>query len=251
MRGDLRDRLQAVNETWEEMEDSFEGDGITKCALSRAVRQATKSTKSAFDQIDAFQQEWQEKVDCEKQSIVQRQNKQHPTQASVSPSREHFDRPNNTKFGLIPAPSRVTPHENLNNNTSCPLPARKDGHIKKKMPKHGQGFRRSSQLSDPVIHSFILLPCVPKIRNSTKILSNSDQQICRLKFRKFHPNFIHFAASSFESYFCQKFMYLLVSIKCKMKSVKAICRLLHFLCQDKPSKFAGLTPKLLRNCHRN
>ena len=153
MRGDLRDRLQDVHETWEEMENNNDGNKTTRCALSRAVRQAAKSTSSAFDQIDAFQQEWQEKIDCEKQSVASdksRQTKKHPTQASALPSHERFDRPDNAKFGLIPEPSRVTPHANQNNNTSRSLTTKKDGHTKKKCRLRSRLYRDLQQV---LIHS--------------------------------------------------------------------------------------------------
>ena len=127
MRGDLQDRLRDVNETWEEMENDNDGNKTSRSALPRAVRQAAKSTRSAFDQIDAFQQEWQEKIDCEKQPIAQRQTEKHPAQTPVFPSHERFDRPNSAKFDLIPEP-----HANQNNNTSRSSTTKKDGLTKKK-----------------------------------------------------------------------------------------------------------------------
>ena len=93
MHGDLQDRLRDVNEAWEEMENDNDGNKKSRSALSRSVRQAAKSTKSASDQIDTFQQEWQEKIDCEKQPIAQRQTEKHTEQTPAFPSHEHFDRP--------------------------------------------------------------------------------------------------------------------------------------------------------------
>ena len=69
MRGEMQDRLQDVNETWEEMENNNDCNKTTRCTLSRAVRQAAKKTSFAFNQIYTFQQEWREKIDCEKQSV--------------------------------------------------------------------------------------------------------------------------------------------------------------------------------------
>ena len=108
----LEDRLKDVNDTWKEMEDNNDGNKNSKSTQARAVRQAAKITQFALDQIDAFQREWQEKADCEKQSITldkTRQTKRHSTQTSTRPSLEHFDRQINAKFGLIPGPGRVTP----------------------------------------------------------------------------------------------------------------------------------------------
>ena len=113
MCGDLQDRLRDVNETWEEMENDNDGNKKSRSALSRAVRQAAKSTKSAFDQIDTFQQEWQEKIDCEKQPIAQRQTEKHPAQTPVFPSHKHFDWPNSAKFGLIPERKPKQQHQLL------------------------------------------------------------------------------------------------------------------------------------------
>ena len=110
--------------------------------------------QSSFDQIDTFQQEWQEKVDCEKQSITldkTRQTKRHPTQAPVLPFHERFDRPNNAKFGLISEPNRVTPHANQNNNTSRSSTTKKDGHTikRRKMPSTATIVPRTSTGIEP------------------------------------------------------------------------------------------------------
>ena len=104
----LEDRLQDVNDTWKEMEDNDDGNKNTRSTQARAVRQATKITSFALNQIETFQQEWQEKVDCEKQSTVPdktRQAKKHPTQALAPSPLEHFDRRINARFGLIPEPT--------------------------------------------------------------------------------------------------------------------------------------------------
>ena len=71
------------------MEDNNDGNKITRSTQARAVRQAAKVTSFALDQTDTFQQEWQEKVNCEKQSIASdkiRQTKRHPLQALMPPS---------------------------------------------------------------------------------------------------------------------------------------------------------------------
>ena len=131
----LQDRLQDVNETWKEMKDNNDGNKITRSEQARAVRQAAKVTSFAFDQIDTFQHEWQEKVDCEKQSIASdktRQTKRHPTQTSMPPSHEHFDRRINAKFGLIPELSQVTPRTNQNNNISHMSTTKKNGTIERR-----------------------------------------------------------------------------------------------------------------------
>jgi hypothetical protein len=135
MREVLQDRLQDVNDTWREMEDDNDGNKITRSTQARAVRQAAKVTSFALDQIDTFQQEWQEKVDCEKQSTAPdktRQTKRHPTQISVPSSLEHFDRRINAKFGLILEPTQVTPRTNQNNNISHSSTTKKNGTIKRR-----------------------------------------------------------------------------------------------------------------------
>ena len=153
MREVLEDRLQHVNETWKEMEDNNDGNKNTRSTQARAVRQAAKITQFAFDQIDAFQREWQEKINCEKQSIAldkTRQTKRHPTQTSIRPSLEHFDRQINAKFCLIPEPSRVTPRTNQNNNISCTSTTKKNGNIKRRnMPSTATIIPRNSTGLEP------------------------------------------------------------------------------------------------------
>ena len=91
----LEDRLKDVNDTWKEMEDNNDGNKSTRSTQARAVRQAVKITSFAMCHIDTFQQEWQEKANCEKQSVASdkiRQTRRHPPQASMPQSLEHFDR---------------------------------------------------------------------------------------------------------------------------------------------------------------
>ena len=111
-----------VNDTWKEMEDSSNGNKSLQSTQARAVKQAAKQTQFAFEQIDAFQREWQEEAEtCYEKRPVNpgrtSQDRKHPPQALTQPSLEHFDRQINARFGLIQEPDRATPR-NQNNNTS-------------------------------------------------------------------------------------------------------------------------------------
>ena len=66
LREDLQDKLNDVNETWQEMEGNNDGNKTTRNALSRAVRSVARSTTSAFRQIEEFRLEWQTNADHEK-----------------------------------------------------------------------------------------------------------------------------------------------------------------------------------------
>ena len=49
------DKLNDINDTWQEMEGNKDGNKTTRSALSRAVRGVARTTTSAFRQIEEFQ----------------------------------------------------------------------------------------------------------------------------------------------------------------------------------------------------
>ena len=154
----LRDRLMDVNDTWKEMEDSSNGNRSLQSTQARAVKQAAKQTQFAFEQIDAFQREWQEETEtCYEKRPVNpgrtSQDRKHPPQALTQPSLEHFDRQINARFGLIQEPDRATPR-NQNNNTSRTTTRRANGNIQKRnMPSKALIIPRSSTGLEPFNHN--------------------------------------------------------------------------------------------------
>ena len=180
----LEDSLQDINDTWKDMGGDDDGNKNAKSTHARAVRHATKKTKFAIEQIEAFRQEWQEKANGEKQSTTldkTRQTKRHTPQTSTRPALERFDRQINTKFGLIPGPNRATPRTNHNNNISRIPTTKTNGHTKRGrnmpsaatiIPRESTGLepfqcnvrfdmqRAKSLLSETIQHKFGDLFCI-------------------------------------------------------------------------------------------
>ena len=112
MRKDIKDRLNEINETWEDMKNNDDGNKTTRGALSRAVKGVARTTGWAFHQIEEFQQEWQAKTDCERKPVEwekskdgphnrSRQITEHSTLAALLPSRKNPDLANTVKIRPI------------------------------------------------------------------------------------------------------------------------------------------------------
>ena len=140
LREDLQDKLNDVNETWQEMEGNNEGNKITRNALSRAVRSVARSTASSFRQIEEFQSEWQANINREKKKSKDDPYKQpkqvvnHSTPIPALPSHKISYQAVKTNIRPIPEQSRVTPPKNQNIHNSHSSTTKKDGRIKTRMP---------------------------------------------------------------------------------------------------------------------
>ena len=137
------DKLNDINDTWQEMEGNKDGNKTTRSALSRAVRGVARTTTSAFRQIEEFQLEWQA-VDRGKMPTEWKKSKddpykrskqvmEHSTPISALPSRKNSYQANMVKIRPISGPSQVTPPKNQNKNISCSSTTKKDSRIRKKM----------------------------------------------------------------------------------------------------------------------
>ena len=100
LREDLQDKLNDVNETWQEMEGNNDGNKTTRSALSRAVRRVARSTTSAFCQIEELPSEWQANVDRGKRSTEWKKSIPIP----VLPSRKSSYQADTAKIRPIPEP---------------------------------------------------------------------------------------------------------------------------------------------------
>ena len=140
LRENLQDKLNDVNEKWQEMEVNNEGNKITRNALSRAVRSVVRSTVSAFRQIEDFQSEWQANINREKKKSKDDPYKQpkqianHSMPIPAMPTRKVSYQAVKTNIRPIPEPSRVTPPKNQNIHNSPSPTTKKDGRMKKRMP---------------------------------------------------------------------------------------------------------------------
>ena len=144
MRKDIQNRLNDINESLEDMKNNNDGNKTTIGALSRAVRGVARTTGWAFHQIEKFQQEWQEKSDCERKPVEWKKTKDGPhnrprqiteqsTPAVTLPSHKNPDRANTVKKRPISGPIQITPPKNQNNNISHSPTTIQDGRIKNKM----------------------------------------------------------------------------------------------------------------------
>ena len=76
LREALKDKINDVNEMWEDMEGNNEGNKITRNLLSRAVQSFGRLTASSIRQIEDFQSDWQESINPEKKKSKNGQYKQ-------------------------------------------------------------------------------------------------------------------------------------------------------------------------------
>ena len=122
------------------MTGNYEGNKITRNALSRAVRSAGRSTASSIGQIEDYQSDWRESINRKKKKSKNGQYKQtkqkvdHSTPIPTLPPQEVSYQAVNTNIRPISKPSRVTPTKNQNINNSHSSTTKKDSRTKTTMP---------------------------------------------------------------------------------------------------------------------